>query len=291
MSNDMIEQVKKYKKNINKTFYTDHPKLSVIILSFNHLNNVENIFVKLNQNKYIEEIIICEDGSIDGSLDKWIKLLNERKHILIRTHDFHEIRSYDRAIQYARGDIICLLQDDDNIIKDDWTKNALDLFNKYPKLGVLGGCSAQTKPWNPDFIGQSCNEPFRFHDPTLNIPFMFACTVNKAPFFIKKKLYNKIGGFDYSFSDVGNCDNQVEVDLCYRIWLNNYQVGLYKSNFDRSKEWNKKCKGGSFIYSNESRAGKNKIKGNDIIEDKYKKNFKNISSIVNNLNTKLKNVK
>lgn len=298
MKKHFIESVKDYKKEINKTSYTDNPKMSVIVLSFNHFNNIENTFEKLNNNKDIDEIIICEDGSIDESLDKWISLLNERKHIIIKTHDFNEIRAYDRAIRYSRGKIVCLLQDDDNILDDNWVKNALDLFNKYPKLGILGGASAPTKKYNPDFVGQSCVKPFKFKDDTLNIPFMFACSVNKAPYFINKKLYEKIGGFDYYFSEPGNCGNQEEIDLCYRMWLKNYQVGLYKSNFDRSPIWSKKTEGqqGSVIFNNYYKQKKKLLKskdrlyGNNLIEHKYKKNFKDVSSKVNKLNSNLKTI-
>ena len=43
-NNKFIKKVKEYKEIIKKTEYTDTPKLSVILLSFNHIDNIDNTF-------------------------------------------------------------------------------------------------------------------------------------------------------------------------------------------------------------------------------------------------------
>src|SRR5829696_6335609 len=48
---------------------------------------------------------------------------------LSHSNDLHEIRILDRAIRFARSDIVCLVQDDDRIPREtDWLDAALRSF-------------------------------------------------------------------------------------------------------------------------------------------------------------------
>jgi hypothetical protein len=74
-------------------------------------------------------LIVCEDGSLDGSHEKWMSYLDRPNDFLIHSNDLHEIRILDRAIRFARSDIICLVQDDDLIPREtDWLEAALGHF-------------------------------------------------------------------------------------------------------------------------------------------------------------------
>ena len=51
-----------------------------------------------------------------------------------------EVRTCDRAIRMARGEFVCLLQDDDILPANNiWVEQALTLFNFFPYLIMLGG--------------------------------------------------------------------------------------------------------------------------------------------------------
>jgi ABC-type maltose transport system permease subunit len=55
--------------------------------------------------------------------------LDRPNDFLIHSNDLHEIRILDRAIRFARSDIICLVQDDDLIPREtDWLEAALGHF-------------------------------------------------------------------------------------------------------------------------------------------------------------------
>ena len=94
--------------------YVERPQLAFIVHSFNRISNLEQIFRGL-RSLGPHELIVCDDGSVDGSHQRWLELLNRPNDFLIHSNDLHEIRATDRAIRYARSEIVCLVQDDDLI--------------------------------------------------------------------------------------------------------------------------------------------------------------------------------
>ncbi|HEX2241823.1 MAG TPA: glycosyltransferase family A protein, partial [Gammaproteobacteria bacterium] len=137
----VIKRIKAKKKNDTLTGqgFKDAPQVSLIVHSFNQVRNIKRLQSRLRLT-CADELIVCEDGSVDGSDEVWMRSLGRPNDFLIMSNDIHEIRAYDRAIDYARGEIICLMQGDDYPPKDgSWLGEAVAMFTHYPKLGVLGG--------------------------------------------------------------------------------------------------------------------------------------------------------
>jgi len=227
--------------------YCDYPKLSLIIQSFNHRQNVKPIIERLRLINGCE-IIVCEDGSIDGSRGEWMKYLTRPNDFLICSNDLHEIRTYVRAFNLARGEIVCVLQDDDISPGDNgWVTQALELFEKYPRLAILGGRhgveflrdeSGKLKIEGKDtykFRYQSdVKNGIPFLDPGLKIPFMFVDCVNTPPTFFRKDAWIEIGGFDLSYSKKGEPSARFNYEICLKAWLKGWHVGLYeRTDFKR----------------------------------------------------------
>jgi glycosyltransferase involved in cell wall biosynthesis len=107
--------------------------------SFNRIANLDQLIGGL-RSVGDHELIVCEDGSLDGSYEKWRSLLDRPNDFLIHSNDLHEIRVLDRAISFARSDIVCLVQDDDRIPHQTaWLDAALEQFTQHPDLAILGG--------------------------------------------------------------------------------------------------------------------------------------------------------
>lgn len=222
--------------------YTDSPNLSLVLLSFNHRGNIVPITSRLRQTQ-AQEIIICEDGSIDGSEREWLRRLTRPNDFVIRSNDIHEIRSYNRAIDYARGDIVCVLQDDD--LPDPsgkWVSDALALFERYPKLAILGSWigimwdlsapdpSAATKLFGHQALPLAAHwnvRPIPFVEPDLNMRFMFVHSVGIGPIFFRRDVFRSLGGFDQSFSKPGQPGVHLDHDICFKAWLAGHHVGLH----------------------------------------------------------------
>src|SRR5215216_2637811 len=135
---EMIERVKaeKRRRRSSPNDYQDRPRLAFIVHSFNRISNIEQLVGGL-RHLGEHELIVCEDGSLDGSHEKWMSHLDRPNNFLIHSNDLHEIRILDRAIRFARADIICLVQDDDLIPHETgWLEAALTQFNTYPHLAI-----------------------------------------------------------------------------------------------------------------------------------------------------------
>jgi hypothetical protein len=113
---EVIDRVKaeKRRRRSSPNDYQDRPWLAFIVHSFNRTSNIEQVVGGV-RGLGEHELIVCEDGSLDGSHEKWMSYLDRPADFLIHSNDLHEIRILDRAIRFARSDIVCLVQDDDLI--------------------------------------------------------------------------------------------------------------------------------------------------------------------------------
>ena len=278
--------------------HTDSPKLSLILLSFNHRKNIVPIITRLRQTT-AEEVIVCDDGSIDGSEKKWLHHLTRPNDFLIRSNDIHEIRSYNRAIDLARGEIVCVLQDDDTPPPNgDWVTDALALFNRHPRLAILGcwvGLSidftslAKAKPSSTLFGHQA--EPLRskwnvtaipFADPDLHVPFMFVQTIGVGPVFFKKEAFQALGGFDLSFGKPGEPGISCDQDISFKAWLGGYHVGLFEAPGAQIAAGEQ----GTLMFGKEARK-RNKRANLEKLRQRYADKTESIDRIVDELNGQL----
>lgn len=207
-----------------KKGYTNTPLISFIIQSHNKGAEVKHIVSKLR--KYPNaEIIVIDDGSRLNHTQMLTKFLVRGNEFLIRANDLYEVVMYDKAIRFANGAYIALLQDDDDFDSFDWIDQALNYFDTYPRLAILGGFGGL------DFTLDE--EKKRGETPPLaeiegNKDFMFVHHVNRAPMWLSKHLFmEKLRHLDISFApfQLDDCE------ICLRAWLNGLQVGWYKAGF------------------------------------------------------------
>src|SRR5829696_6685100 len=190
---ETINRVKaeKRRRRSSPNEYQDRPRLAFIVHSFNRIANIEQLVGGL-RGLGEHELIVCEDGSLDGSHEKWMSYLDRPNDFLIHANDLHEIRILDRAIRFARSDVVCLVQDDDRVPSDTaWLDRALAAFADHPRLAILGG-----------FMGFGSFDP----DPAKaqriwgGTDLRFVQHVNIGPYFIRREAYEDLGGWDLSFS-------------------------------------------------------------------------------------------
>lgn len=250
MRNQTIKQrIERVRQERSQFSYNSQPTVSVVLQFFNKRQNIAKIMQRLRLAE-VEEIIVIDDGSVDGSYAEWLKYLNRPNDFLLHCNDLFEVRTYDRAMRMAKGEYICLLQDDDIPPPNrDWVNNAIALFEQFPKLLILGGRGGLDllipDPVEPgtepkyQIVGDvaGCPGVNKYHfyrhpiytELSSQIPFMFSMVVNRAPTFLRREAFLELGGINQAYAPF-QCD---DVDACLRAWLAGYQVGLYDSSFFR----------------------------------------------------------
>lgn len=271
--------------------YVEHPSTSIIVQSFNQVRNIAVLEPRLRAT-CAEELIVCEDGSIDGSHEEWMRRLIRPNDFLLHSNDLHEIRSYGRAIAYSRGEIVCLMQDDDQPPKDGrWLAEAAELFGAYPALAVLGGwCGFDdwfaveyNAPWLPAGAGT-----IPFSDARTRRPLVFVENVNIGPYLLRRRIFDELGGFDLRFSPPGEPGITFDAEFCYRAWRHGYQVAL--TDIPVKLETGTKgyiFPGGTSIWGSEARQ-RNEHANKELIEELYEDNLPAIREAVRAANAQLK---
>jgi glycosyltransferase involved in cell wall biosynthesis len=287
-----VEQIKARKAahEANGSPYVEHPRASIIVQSFNQVRNIPMLEQRLRAT-CADELIVCEDGSIDGSHEEWMRRLVRPNDFLLHSNDIHEIRSYGRAITYSRGEVVCLMQDDDQPPKDGrWLSDALALFSAYPKLAVLGGwCGFDewfaveyNAPWLPPGAGA-----IPFVDAKTGRPLIFVENVNIGPYLVSRHIFDELGGFDLRFSAPGEPGITFEAELCYRAWDRGFQVAL--TDIPVKLETGAQgyiFPGGTTLWDNDARE-RNERANKELIEQLYERSLPAIQHAVHDANTQL----
>lgn len=203
--------------------YINAPEVSFIIQSHNKSIQVKHIVNKLRQWPD-SEIIVIDDGSDQNHVRTLAKYLQGANEFVIRANDLYENVMYDKAIRFANGQYIALMQDDDDFSDLLWIEKAVSLLKTIPDLAILGGKDGL------DFlidhekqIGKDAPS-----DCLDKVDFEFVAHVDRAPMWINKSMFeDKLKHIDYAFAPFQYDD----CELCLRAWLSGLRVGWYNAGF------------------------------------------------------------
>lgn len=249
----------------------ENPRVCAIVQSWNHVGNVREIARALVGNEAIDEVIVCEDGSEDGSRDVWVEELKGLQHFVVVSNNLHEVRCYNRAMRMSSAEFFVLLQDDDlpgalaavdvekvrevhgdtggnstgDLPRRNWVKDALHLFEADHSLGVLTGFIGQL--WDDDGKGFEFGEQQSDHgglmkgstrripfvSPITNRPFMYVECAWIAPLLVRASTLRRVGGLDTDVFGVGEPGMWQDCLLSYSAWTAGWRVGVYDAAFKR----------------------------------------------------------
>lgn len=238
--------------------YNPVPRVSFILQSHNRSKPVAELVAQLRGTEDAE-ILVIDDGSGLSHTRALSQILTGANEFLIRSNDLYEVITYDRAIHFARGTYVALLQDDDGFDDLRWVHDAITLFEAHPNLAILGGKNGITLlqvdltedgvpgPWEVDgYIFKKTNVCKGEHVATAGRTdnFQFVQVVNRAPMWLHRAHFvSTLRHIDQSYAPLQWDD----AELCLRAWLAGLEVAWYPAAFQVGKYG----KGGTRIWNNE----------------------------------------
>lgn len=253
--------------------YSNSPEVSFIIQSHNKSIEVKHIVSKLRSMPQAE-IVVLDDGSTVTHTKRLASSLIGANEFLVHANDLYENVMYDKAIRFANGTYIVLLQDDDDFSDLSWLEKGITYLKKYPKMVVLGGNGGH------DFVldnGKKQGLGIPYEDRWINREFRFVHHVDRAPMFINKKLFlEKLQHIDFDFAPFQFDD----CEMCLRAWLNGLQIGWFNAGFTSLSA------GGMRIWNNAFTAEQCE-KNAQLLYDKYFDKKEVIDALVEKANEEL----
>lgn len=202
------------------------PKVSIIIPTRDGKELVQQcIQGLLNQTLYINyEILLIDNGSTERDALAYFATLNEHPKITVIRDDqpFNYSALNNNAVKQATGEIICLLNNDIEVISPHWLHEMVGHALR-PEIGAVGA-----RLWYPNdtlqhggiILGISGVGIHAFHGSTRMEPGYFTrawltqnySAVTGACLVIRKSIYEAVGGLDEGLSVAFN-----DVDFCIRV--------------------------------------------------------------------------
>ena len=205
--------------------------VSIVVINFNGKDYLLRCIKSLLKSSYKNyEIIIVDNASSDGSVlavkNEFTSKLKNIK-ILRLKKNYGPAKARNEGVKIAKGKYLGFLDNDTQVDKD-WVSEAIKLFNKDKKIGCLQCKLLLLKEKNKfDYAGEYINQ-YGFliqragyqeidqgqYDQEVDI-----LAAKSAGMFIRKDVFNKIGGFDDDYFIYVE-----ETDLGWRSWLAGYRT-------------------------------------------------------------------
>ncbi len=210
------------------------PFVSIIIPTRNNKSCLEKcISSLLSKTTYHHfEVLIIDNNSDDFKTLDFLNSLKADKRIKILkdTMPFNFSAINNRAVSHVRGEHLCFLNDDTEVISPDWLGEMVSIILQ-PGIGIVGA-----KLWYPDKtlqhggvilgiggVGAHAHKgiPYNNHGyfNRANLIQEFSA-VTAACMLIQKKLFDEVGGFDEG--NLGVAFN--DVDLCLKVRSLGYRI-------------------------------------------------------------------
>jgi GT2 family glycosyltransferase len=195
--------------------------VSVIITSYNGKKYLKNCLDSLLGQTYRNmEIILADDGSTDGSVDF---VRNNYPRVILAVNEKNSGLSItsNNGAKKASGNYL-FFYNNDTIAHPDFIEEMVKVSESDPKIGVV--CPVQL-PYNPEDDAKM-NEDQKDIGVGSDI-YGYICTARDAghifypdaAIFMRKNLFEKIGGFDPDFFLYGE-----DMDICWRVHLVGYKI-------------------------------------------------------------------
>lgn len=179
-----------------------NPLVSIIMPAYNTDKTIEYAIKSILDQTYSNfELIICDDGSKDKTLEKIKSINDERIIVLTNDENIGNLLTTNKLLAACRGEFIAI-QDADDFSYPDRIKKQINALNAQD-LDLVG---TQAGIWFNDEIINRTNHPSKNKDikqimfKSPRVPIIWGSVL------FKRKMYEVLGGFDVLFDRIGAAD-------------------------------------------------------------------------------------
>lgn len=205
---------------------------SIIIVTWNGLDHLKTFLPSVLDTNYEHfEVIIADNASTDGTKE-WIQNHAPECRIVTFDHNHGYCGGNNRAISYAKGDILLFLNNDVRV-EPDWLYHLNKSFQETSTGVVQPKLLSHHQPTHFEYAGAAggmmdwlgypfCRGRLFQHVEKDNGQYDDETSIfwaSGAAFAIRKKLFSDLGGFNEDFEF-----HMEEIDLCWRVWHFGYRV-------------------------------------------------------------------
>lgn len=213
--------------NMVRRDYTKHDKVSIVILVKDALDYVKLCIDTLLKCTSNFELIIVDNASKDETKE-YLKSINCPEYTIITNLENLGVSyGWNQGIKIAKYDYICLLNSD-TLLTPDWLKKLMRGFKYSADIGMVGPSSnGGPTVWGPQVVGNVDVEKINEYAQNLPDVFIEAPVVGFC-FIIAKKVFDKIGVFDYKRYDLACYE---DIDFIWRAVKSRFKTLWCKGSY------------------------------------------------------------
>ena len=200
-------------------------KIAIVILNWNGYELLKTFLPSVVNHSGDNPVYIIDNNSNDKSINFLNKNYPNLK-IIKNDDNFRYAKGYNEGLKHVKEDVLCLLNNDievtkgwlNPIVKEFESNKSLTVVqpkildyknkNKFEYAGAAGGfIDYYGYPYCRGRIFSEIEEDNGQYNNDIEIFW-----ASGACFFIRKSVFNEVGGFDENF-----CNHMEEIDLCWRI--------------------------------------------------------------------------
>lgn len=190
---------------------------SIITICKNDLDNLKKTVKSVAiQNFKNYEYLIVDGGSNDGSLD-YIKSIRNIKYISEPDNGIYD--AMNKGINISNGSYICFMNSGDVFYDKVVLSNIAKQIKKNTKIDFLYG----------DVVCPKSKSFYMRHPKKITEFFLYRTGICHQAWFIRKKIYKKIGGFNLSYKFLSDYDVLLKVILKKKIHYKH--ISLFVANY------------------------------------------------------------
>lgn len=177
---------------------TYNPFISVCVFTYNRANYIKETIESILAQSYTNyELVILDDGSTDNT-EQVVRSVNSEKIRYFKKEHTNAPDTRNRVLKEARGEFI-IWEGDDDLLHPDTLQIYVDTINKFPDVDICY-CKLLAFNENNGIIRQFIYKDWYNKKDDLAAFLLIGQPIPDGSSFIRRKIYDEIGGFNIEFN-------------------------------------------------------------------------------------------